>query len=70
MLAKSLPGIRRNSHAESGSEPATKWGCDADTTETMTAEIITEQMVKSSFLRICGSIVPGKSGFGNITSDS
>src|SRR5438067_5486918 len=56
MLAKSLPGIRTNSQAKSGTEPATKWGCHTDTPTT--AEITTEQTGRSSLLFIGGSIVP------------
>src|SRR5258707_6828552 len=63
MLAKSLHGIRTNSQAKSGTEPATKWGCHTDTPTTTTAEITPEQTGRSSLLFIGGSIVPRKSAF-------
>jgi hypothetical protein len=49
MLANGFPGISRNSQAKSSSEPATKWGCDADTIQTKAAEINTDKMAKNSF---------------------
>src|ERR1700730_12404540 len=66
MLAKSFPGIRTNSQAKSGTEPATKWGCHTDTPTTTTAEITTDQTGRSSVLFIGGSIVPPKSGYRQV----